>query len=616
MILTGLTRDSGEMYQTYFYQGAISAGRAATVFQDAEFDGATGVVDLAVNEGKNAHRDLVRKLMKGSKWPPLYAAKIPVLHQKTHQVWKNLSICCCHMKSWQISCPGTSTPNRRSLTGQGFQLQPESTFRKQCLCWEWIPPPASLLSCGQMVALSNGAEANLSLLLQWALWPNWWHFLQAQNSLVRLLAANIWFLVFLPEAIQRGSFEEFFPYHQVALLRWSTRSLWSRRKQCKQSLQFWRGPSKFWQLDSFHPGTMLVTHSCLPGEQRAKAKVWIALRFSQKLEETGNTFNLSGWSGTDNICYRCYASKETSRDCTSSAVWRSQRKTTMDHFADCITEGKQISALFSAPGLQIGLLCYRLAACLWPGSCPRFSWEFDFSLLDRFPVASKDKRLSSVFRSMQSFYRRYSVDNRLDTLTMGMLRKTDKKQTKSQLPSLEHLLEKPEALLDKSNTFENTIFQATLPMNACYSLLSRDLWNPQELATAGQRFLLLYVSLWQRSWRNVLGGSNQAPPLPGAMWIWWVLPLNWTYRDEDMGGTVAAISRRRGGEPCLPFGVCLFFFPLLHSNLVWCHMISHIWGKYHCFNFRKYIVQIHVSTRTSRVACCMKRKKEFLSSRH
>ena len=25
----------------------------------------------------------------------------------------------------------------------------------------------------------------------------------------------------------------------------------------------------------------------------------------------------------------------------------------MDHFADCITEGKQISALFSAPGLQI-----------------------------------------------------------------------------------------------------------------------------------------------------------------------------------------------------------------------------------------------------------------------
>ena len=51
-----------------FLSGAISAGRAATVFQDAEFDGATGVADLAVNEGKNAQRDLVRKLMKGSKY--------------------------------------------------------------------------------------------------------------------------------------------------------------------------------------------------------------------------------------------------------------------------------------------------------------------------------------------------------------------------------------------------------------------------------------------------------------------------------------------------------------------------------------------------------------------
>ena len=211
-----------------------------------------------------------------------------------------------------------------------------------------------------------------------------------------------------------------------------------------------------------------------------------------------NTFNLSGWSGTDNICYRCYASKETSRDCTSSAVWRSQRKTTMDHFADCITEGKQISALFSAPGLQIDCFVIDWLHACDLGVAQDFLGNLIYIiyfLLGRFPGSSKDKRLSSVIRSMQSFYRRSSVDNRLDTLTMGMLRKTDKKQTKSQLPSLEHLLEKPEALLDKSNTFENTIFQATLQMNACYSLLSRDLWNPQELAIAGQRFLLLYVSL-------------------------------------------------------------------------------------------------------------------------
>ena len=61
------------------------------------------------------------------------------------------------------------------------------------------------------------------------------------------------------------------------------------------------------------------------------------------------------------------------------------------------------------------------------------------------------------------------MDNRLDTLTMGMLRKTDKKTNKVSAPKLRASagetrslipwsLEFAEALLDKSNTFENTIF--------------------------------------------------------------------------------------------------------------------------------------------------------------
>ena len=104
---------------------------------------------------------------------------------------------------------------------------------------------------------------------------------------------------------------------------------------------------------------------------------------------------------------------------------------------------------------------------------------------------------------MQSFYRRSSVDNRLDTLTMGMLRKTDKKRTKSQLPNLEHLLEKPGLSYHgawkhcwKSPTHLKTPF----PRPHCDRMLAtaccpETFGNPQELATAGQRFLLLYVSL-------------------------------------------------------------------------------------------------------------------------
>ena len=141
--------------------------------------------------------------------------------------------------------------------------------------------------------VGNGSH-HLSLLLQWASVAKLMTFSQGSESPYAPFSSKyiyiyIYFgpLSFSQKISQGAPLRSCCSLPPSGLFRWSTRSLWSRRKQCKQFLQFWLGPCKFWQLESFHPGTMLVTHSCLPGEQRAKAKVWIALRFSQKLEETG-----------------------------------------------------------------------------------------------------------------------------------------------------------------------------------------------------------------------------------------------------------------------------------------------------------------------------------------
>ena len=82
---------------------------------------------------------------------------------------------------------------------------------------------------------------------------------------------------------------------------------------------------------------------------------------------------------------------------------------------------------------------------------------------------------------MQSFYRRSSVDNRLDTLTIWECPGgPTKKQTKSQLPSLEHLLEKPGLSyhgawnLQKHCWTSPTHLKTPFSMIEC-SLLSRDL---------------------------------------------------------------------------------------------------------------------------------------------
>ena len=67
-----------------YLAGRVSAQRAASLFEDSVAAGASNTEDLAVPVSKNSQRDLRRKLLKNSKWPPLYEIEMPVLHQKTH----------------------------------------------------------------------------------------------------------------------------------------------------------------------------------------------------------------------------------------------------------------------------------------------------------------------------------------------------------------------------------------------------------------------------------------------------------------------------------------------------------------------------------------------------
>lgn len=69
-----------------FLSGEIAAKRARNLFADASAARASNVEDLgAVAEGGNTHRDLLRKLQKKSKMPPLYEAPIPMWNPKKNQ---------------------------------------------------------------------------------------------------------------------------------------------------------------------------------------------------------------------------------------------------------------------------------------------------------------------------------------------------------------------------------------------------------------------------------------------------------------------------------------------------------------------------------------------------
>ena len=97
--------------------------------------------------------------------------KIPVLHQKTHQVLEESRI--YHYVA-ATRGPGKYHVLEPALSKQNVfdRAELSASARKHfektvpLLGMDPSPTPASLLGCGQMVALSNGTEANLSLLLQ------------------------------------------------------------------------------------------------------------------------------------------------------------------------------------------------------------------------------------------------------------------------------------------------------------------------------------------------------------------------------------------------------------------------------------------------------------------
>ena len=70
--------------------GSISGQRAQSLFQDAHSAEATGVQDLATHTScpGNSLRNLQRRLVKGSKWPPPMEVQVPLENLKTHAVYE------------------------------------------------------------------------------------------------------------------------------------------------------------------------------------------------------------------------------------------------------------------------------------------------------------------------------------------------------------------------------------------------------------------------------------------------------------------------------------------------------------------------------------------------
>ncbi len=106
--------------------------------------------------------------------------------------------------------------------------------------------------------------------------------------------------------------------------------------------------------------------------------------------------------------------------------------------------------------------------------------------------------------------------------------------------------EECEKLLPGGSALETTILEGTRHLQACYECLRKTvIFRRHLMADRGVKFVLLYDTL-----------ATQLPRLfrckPKLHFFLHLIEesdpkANWTYRDEDWGGTASRVSGRRGG---------------------------------------------------------------------
>lgn len=265
-------------------------------------------------------------------------------------------------------------------------------------------------------------------------------------------------------------------------------------------------------------------------------------------------FRLPGWNELRGCCWKCQVTPEGIRDFGENAPWRSMPLTHWDLMARMLQQYGSISPIFKCPYFVSGCFQMDWLHAVDLGVSAQFLGNLFWLCLPKLAGNTLQDRVGSLFQLIQQYYRDTDAENQLDALTVLMLCQPKKGpklrgragEVRTLVPFGKRLAED---LLSDADQTELAAKECAKHLLACYDMLSSANFNPQVLQLHCKKFCLLYTTL----------ESLAASPL-----LWKVKPklhlfaeiaalgsnpsTLWTYRDEDFGGAAAKISHRRGGK--------------------------------------------------------------------
>ena len=260
---------------------------------------------------------------------------------------------------------------------------------------------------------------------------------------------------------------------------------------------------------------------------------------------------LPHWQNTLGICCKCSATLGNFKDFSSLAPWRSERLNHWQFLERQLLQGKKVSAIYHCPlfstscfkidwlhTMDLGVSCDTLGNLCW-------------HLLPKF-AGKRSDQVAALFLTMKDFYTRNNVETRLFNLTEKMIRSSAKTSPKLKTRAGETRALVPwaweiaQTMLDQLDPFEQAIFFAIKYLHQAYQCLSKKNFQHQHFHDVCFKFLLQY----------------QALEFLASEYTWYIKPkfhgmaelalafdnpsMNWVYRDEEAGGTLARLGRSKG----------------------------------------------------------------------
>lgn len=512
-----------------FLANDVSGARAQTIFADTDACGVEGFSRLARagNRGRlkgNASRDLRRKIAKTKQWPDLYHARIRVYSPKLQQ----------EVISWvPMMLPHEVIGTLVKFNGKAQMLQSDG------LCGE----SARNLAAAKQVL----QEADLMPLGLWCdgCPCNWDRTQSVEVWSMNLPGISQWQALRIPLAVifkkyvvSEHTFDDI-----LTVFSWSMQHLAT-------------GVYPSHRHDGLPFGSKDSKRKKLSGKNIGITAAIVEMRGDWKMLK--EVFRLPGWNSVSGCCWRCKATPADIRSCGSDATWRhdSERLSHWDLLLRIRQQGHSVSPIFSFPAFTSNCYLIDWLRAVDLGVAADFLGNLFFMLLSKFPGANMKLRCSALFVELQGWYARNDVTSRLDNLTVSMIRQP-KKPPKLRAKAAEaralvpFALEMAETKLSSAVPQEQAAQLCAKHLAKCYDCLSSSQHSQQVMADSCRSFCLLYCRLEARSenalfWRvkpkmhlmqELCERSNGSIP-----------SMSWCYRDEDFGGTMSKLCRRRGGK--------------------------------------------------------------------